>query len=167
MNRRSILGICATTALGFALPGSAIAQQKSLKDQLTGTWINVANTITARDGSKRPAFGPHPKGILILAASEYYAQFITNSDLPKFKLNDRLKGTPEENEAVVHGTIAHYGTWSVDEASKTLTRRIEANMFPNQTATKQSITLTGDELKLVNTNASTGGIIENVYKRAK
>jgi hypothetical protein len=35
MNRRNILSLFAITALGLAmLPGNALAQQKSLKDQL-------------------------------------------------------------------------------------------------------------------------------------
>ena len=38
MNRRNILSLSATAVLGLALlPGSAIAQQKSLKEQLVGT----------------------------------------------------------------------------------------------------------------------------------
>jgi hypothetical protein len=39
MNRRSILGLSMMTALGLALlPGNAVSQQKSLKEQLVGTW---------------------------------------------------------------------------------------------------------------------------------
>ena len=40
MNRRNVLSLSVATALGLALlPGSAVAQQKSLKEQLVGTWI--------------------------------------------------------------------------------------------------------------------------------
>jgi len=43
MNRRCILSISAMTALGLALlPGSAVAQQKSLKETLVGTWTLVS-----------------------------------------------------------------------------------------------------------------------------
>jgi hypothetical protein len=43
MNRRSILSISAMTVLALAvLPGSAVAQQKTLKDQLVGTWTLVS-----------------------------------------------------------------------------------------------------------------------------
>jgi hypothetical protein len=39
MNRRTILSLSTITALGLALsPASAIAQQKSLKNQIIGLW---------------------------------------------------------------------------------------------------------------------------------
>jgi hypothetical protein len=39
MNRRKVISLSALTAFGFALlTGSAVSQQKSLKDQLVGTW---------------------------------------------------------------------------------------------------------------------------------
>jgi hypothetical protein len=65
MNHRHILSLSVATALGLALlPGSALAQQKSLKEQLAGTWTIVSNDNVAPDGTKRQLFGPNPKGIL-------------------------------------------------------------------------------------------------------
>jgi hypothetical protein len=56
MNRRSILNLSAITALGLVVPlNSAIAQQKSLKDQLVGTWAFVSSTGKFADGS--PVWG--------------------------------------------------------------------------------------------------------------
>ena len=43
MNRRNIFGLSAIAALGLALlPGSAVSQQKSLKEQIVGTWTFVS-----------------------------------------------------------------------------------------------------------------------------
>ena len=65
MNRRNTLSLCATIALGLALlPGSAVSQQKPLKEQLVGTWTIVSNDNVAPDGTKRQIFGANPKGIL-------------------------------------------------------------------------------------------------------
>jgi hypothetical protein len=45
MNRRNVLSLSAIAALGLAmLPGNVVAQTKSLKDQLVGTWIFVSST---------------------------------------------------------------------------------------------------------------------------
>ena len=170
MNRRSIISISAMTAFGLALlPGSAVGQQKSLKEQLTGEWTLVSNDNTLADGTKRQLYGSDPKGTLILAANGQYATITLRSDRPKFKSNNRLQGTPEENQAAVHGANASFGTWSVDEASKSLILRFEGNMFPNLEGTdsKRSATLTGDELKVSNPAPGTGGKSEIVYKRAK
>jgi len=160
----------AVTALGLAvLPDIAVGQQKSLKEQLAGTWRIVSNDNVAPDGTKRQLFGPSPKGILVLAANGQYSQIIVRPDTPKFKVNNRLQGTPEENKAAVHGTTATFGTWSVDEANKMLIVRNEGGMFPNQlgTETKRSVTLAGDELKVSNPAPGSGGKSDSVWKRVK
>ncbi len=162
------IGLSVATALGLALlPGSALAQQKSLKEQLAGTWTIISNDNVAPDGTKRQLFGPNPKGILVLAANGQYAQIIVLPARPNFKVNNRLDGTPEENKAAVHGTTAAFGTWSFDEASKTLIVRNEGGMFPNQVGTesKRSITLTGDQLRVSNPAPGSGGRSESVWKR--
>ena len=63
---------------------------------------------------------------------------------------------------------ANFGTWSVSEADKTLTRKYEIALIPNNDSleTKVSISLAGDELKLVGTSP-TGVKTESVYRRAK
>jgi hypothetical protein len=170
MNRRSIFSLSAITALGLAmLPTGAISQQKTLKEQLVGTWIAVSADSTAPDGKKEQLFGPNPKGILVLDASGQYAQIIVNPDTPKFKANNRLKGTPEENAAAVHGTTATFGTWTVDEASKTINVRYVGSILPNQVGTesKRTFSLAGDELKMINPATGAGMRADNVFKRAK
>ena len=59
------LGImCAVAAFAVALlPGSAVSQQKSLKDQIVGSWTLVSWEQTRADGSKNQRFGASPKGI--------------------------------------------------------------------------------------------------------
>ena len=58
MNRH-LLGVCAIAALGLAvLPGAAVAQQKSMKDQMVGTWTLLLNDYVKADGTHVPAFGP-------------------------------------------------------------------------------------------------------------
>src|SRR5690349_194983 len=69
MNRRNVISLSAATALGLAfLSGSAIAQQKSLKDQLVGTWTVAAWEQTNKDGSKLHRFGANPKGVNVFNA---------------------------------------------------------------------------------------------------
>lgn len=157
--------------LGFTLPdGNALAQQKSLKEQLVGTWTIVTSDNVAPNGAKRQTFGSKPKGVLILDASGQYAQILMRPDRPKFQVNNRLEGTAAENTAAVQGTTASFGTWSVDEASKSLIRRIEGSLFPNQEGSEVKtsiVSLTADELKISNPSPGAGGRTENVLKRAK
>ena len=63
MNRCTILNLCAVTTLSLALlPNSAASQQRSLKEQLVGSWTIVSNDNVAPDGTKRQIFGPKQGG---------------------------------------------------------------------------------------------------------
>jgi len=95
-DRRNTLSLAAVAVLGLTLlPGTALAQQKPLKDQLAGTWTIVSNDNVAPDGTKRQLFGPNPKGLLILAANGQFAQIMVRADRSNFKANNRLEGTAE------------------------------------------------------------------------
>jgi hypothetical protein len=85
------------TVLALALAGSqASAQQKSLRDQIIGTWNFVVAEVVAPDGKKSFPFGETPTGILIFTADGQFAQVHVASDVPKIASNNRLTGTPEE-----------------------------------------------------------------------
>ena len=168
MNRRNILGIAAITTLAFTLlSSSAISQQKSMKEQLVGTWTFVSSTTKLPDGS--PAWGTNPKGLLIFTENGYFSSQIVRSDLPKFASKNRAQGTAEENRAVVQGSITTFGTYTVDETKKTYTLKFEGSSFPNRVGTEQTrpFTIAGDELKVTNPSTTVGGSSEIVYKRAK
>jgi Lipocalin-like domain len=172
MNRRSIFTLSAIALLGLAfVPGNAVAQQKSLKGQLVGIWTAVSAESTGPNGAKQQFYGAPAKGILILDAGGIYAQVLARPGRPKFKSINRfsLEATPEELKVAVTGTVATFGTWSVNEADKMLSRRPEASLLPNDEGVEQkySVTLAGDELKTVTVNSLTGLRTEVVYRRAK
>jgi len=155
-------------ALGVALlPSNVVGQQKSIKEQLVGTWTFVSSTTKLPDGS--PAWGTNSKGLLIFTENGYFSSQIVRSDLPKFASNNRAQGTPEENKAIVQGSIATFGTYTVDEAKKGYTLKYEGSTFPKRVGTEETrpFTIAGDELKVTNPATSVGGTSELVYKRAK
>jgi hypothetical protein len=172
VNRRSIIRISAITALGlvFSLTG-AVAQTKSIKDQLVGTWTLVSWEQTNKDGSKQQDFGPNPKGVTSFDANGRFFVMFARPDLPKISSNDRIKPTPQEAQAISVGSIAYFGTYTVDEPSKTLLLKMESSTYPNQLGTeaKRVITsLTADELKYTNTTPIGGSsAISTAFKRAK
>jgi hypothetical protein len=168
MNRRAVFSQFGILLMGLALlPNNAIAQQKSLKDQLVGTWTFVGSTGKTSDGS--PIWGANPKGVLIFTDNGHYSSHIMRSDVPKFASKNRLQGTPEENKAAVLGGIASFGTYTVNEANKSFTVRFEGSSYPNNTGIEQTrpFTITGEELKVINPASSAGGQTELTYKRAK
>ena len=171
MNLRRISNLVVITALGLAvLPTGAASQQKTLKEQLIGTWTFVSSIDTNKEGVKSDRWGPNPIGLFILEANGRYSFMVSRSDIPKFAVSSPTKGTAEENKAVVTGMIANIGTWSVDEPTKTLTANVEAASFPNSigTSTKRTISsLTADELRYTTPLISIGGSAESVWRRAK
>ena len=163
----------AAALLALALPAGAAAAQpaNSLKDQIVGSWNFVVAEVTAPDGKKSFPFGETPKGILIFTADGRFAQIHVASDVPKIASNNRLTGTQEEYAAIMRRSLSVFGTYTVDEANKTVTYNIVSSSFPNWEGEKQTRTidkLTADEF--VNTNSGVAGgrgSASNFYKRVK
>jgi len=172
MYRRNIVGISALV-MGLAmLPGGASAQQKSMKDLLVGSWTLLLADDIKDDGSHIAGFGPNPDGSLIFTADGHYSLQIFRYGRPAFASKDRLKGTAEENKAAVQGMVSHFGTYTVDEANKTVTFRLAASSFPNwdATAQKRAVTAITDEVLTYNAPApSTSGYVraEVAWKKTK
>jgi hypothetical protein len=83
MKRLGILGLSAMLAAGLASsPGSAVAQQKSLKEQLVGTWILVSCDYKVADGTTFPPC-VNPAGTLSFDASGRYVGVIAARGRPK------------------------------------------------------------------------------------
>jgi Lipocalin-like domain len=150
MNRRRRC-IVTATLLGLAsLPSSALSQQKSLKDQLVGTWAFISQEQTLPNGSKFLPFGANARGVNVYDGNGHFYFMNARQDLPKIAANNRLEPTPDEAKAIALGTIAFFGTYTVDEPKKILTVKIEASTFPNLAGTEQNwsiISIAADELK--------------------
>ena len=162
----------AVAALMLAVGGSAaVAQEKSLKDRLVGTWHFVVAEVTAPDGKKSFPFGPTPRGILIFTAGGDFAQIHIASEVPKIASGNRLAATPEEYAGIMRGTIAQFGTYTVDEDKKTVTYKIVTSTFPNWEGISQTRlieTLTDAEFRNTNPDVGAGrGSATNLYRRAR
>jgi hypothetical protein len=167
MYRRDTFRLSAIAALACTLlPNAAIGQQPSLKEQLVGAWAYVSSTAKLPDGG--PLWGADPKGIMIFTAGNRYSWQIFRADRPKFASKNRMQGTPEENAAILQGSLAYFGTYSVDEAEKTITTIVEGSTFPNSEGEvlKRIVTrITADTLIYENPATTRGERIEAVWKR--
>jgi hypothetical protein len=171
MNRLILPFVTASALIfGVFLPREeAVAQ--TAKD-LMGTWTLVSITLE-QEGKKTDFYGPNPRGQVTYDADGHFSLIITRSDLPKFASNNRVAGTPEENKAIVQGSIAYFGTYSVSEADKIISSHIENCTFPNWNGIdrKTSFNISGDELSTTVVSGpltSIGtGTAHTVWKRAK
>jgi hypothetical protein len=78
--------------------------------------------------------------------------------------------TPDEIKAAWDGALAHFGTWSVSEADKTVLLRVDGSFYPNQEGNEDKRvvnSLTADELHFLNAASSAGGQTEAMFRLAK
>jgi hypothetical protein len=158
------MATAALLGLGIFLPGAVVAQTAK---EYVGTWTLISSDTVRPDGSRVPTFGGKAAGMLIFGSDGRFIYLFSAAELPKFASNNRTTGTPQENTAVVKGSIATYGTYSV--ADKTFSFKIDHSTFPNWMGAAQTrtITVTGDEMKWTNLAGSGGGVVELVLKRVK
>ena len=165
----NIIRILAVLAVALAT-GQAGAQQKTLREQIVGTWNFVVAEVVAPDGKKSFPFGETPKGILIFTADGHFAQIHVASDVPKIASNNRLTGTPEEYATIMRRSLSVFGDYSINEEKKTVTYKIVSATHPNWQGEVQERSidkLTADEFVNTNHNVAGGrGSASNYYKRA-
>jgi hypothetical protein len=151
----------------------ATAQQEAgyLKKQIVGTWVLESAVATNADGSKFMPFGPTPSGMAVFDGNGRFVMLNMSATMPKFASNNRSTGTPEENKAIVTGSLGLFGTYAVNEVEKAVAWRIEACTFPNWVGQEQKRPinlLTADELRYTNPAPTVGGpSMLFVWKRVK
>jgi hypothetical protein len=150
----SKLGLVTSTAITVLalLPSQASAQEKTLKQQIQGPWSLASCNSTNARGEKAAYCANNPKGILILAGNGNFA--VTT-----------IAGGRKDAEAP--GVASVFGTWSVNEADKTITAHFVGSTNPANEGTdyKANISLNGEEMRL------TGDLrvahIDSTYRRFK
>jgi hypothetical protein len=184
MQRVSMLTLTVATLLllGNVLSaGDAVVQQKSLKDQLVGTW-----TVSSWEkvGPSFERFGVNPKGDNVFDADgQFFIMFVrprllkiasNNPSIPTLEEAKALvaviaytPGTPDEAKVLEGGVIAYYGTYTISEADKTIMLHVEASSFPNQVGAEQIRTITAlSANELTYQNTVSGGQNYVTIKRA-
>jgi lipocalin-like protein len=148
------------------LSGTANAQ--SLKEQIVGTWIAVSQYVD-QDGKKLEPFGAYPKGIVVYDPNGHFVLVLQRATLPKFASNNRLAGTPDENRAIVQGSIAYFGKYSVDEKERKINLHYDGSTYPNWDGEDQVrlVEISGDELRIISpVSAVGGGTVHLLLRRA-
>jgi Lipocalin-like domain len=141
---------CIILAVALAGVLTVPAKAQSLRDQLVGAW----SLVSCNDPDFLPCAGNN--GILIYDASGHYTWMMAARGRPKAPAVPGEAGanrgayTSEQYRAMASGLFAQFGTWSVNEANKTVTLHVDAALFPNIEGTDY-LTLThnvsGDELR--------------------
>ena len=141
---RLLTGLVVST-LGLAvLPGIAIAQQKSLKDAIVGSWLITSIFDQYENGKKSNPWGAGLKGTLVFDGAGRSTQIIIGEAQPAMKTPDVRKP-----DAL---TVAYYGSYTVNEGAKTVAVKIDAAAYSGRTGTQVSwtvVAISGDTMSLV------------------
>ena len=156
MSRISLVTSSAIAAL-VLLPNQTTAQEKTLKQQIQGPWSLVSCNNTNAKGEKTAYCANNPRGILILAGNGNYA-------------STTIAGGRKDTEAP--GVAANFGTWSVNEADKTVTLHFVGAFNPVNEGKdlKLNISLNGEELKTTGDGLPGPGNsahLDSTYRRFK
>jgi len=143
-----------------------LSAQNNLNKQLVGTWTAVSQYVD-QNGKKIEAFGPNPKGMVIFDANGRFMVVLQRTALPKFASNNRMAGTPEENKAIVQGSLGYFGRYSVDEKERKLKLHYDGSTYPNWDGENhtRTIALSGDNLELISPVTTTGGGTIHLFLR--
>lgn len=130
----------AVTAWAVAAPSA----QATLRSQLIGQW-RLVGTETHRDGHPpEPTLGAEPVGAITYTADGHMQAQLTLGVRPRVRAAD---ATADEIRGLARYT-AYFGTFTVDEAARTVTHRRQGTFAPGERDFVRSIALSGNRLTL-------------------
>ena len=169
MARLIFIRFIASMLMAAAFIGSATAaEMKGIKAQLVGSWTLVATENTLPNGTRFNPF-ENGSGMAVFDRTGHFSWILLRSDIPKIASGNRTTLTPEELKAVALGTLAYFGTYSLDEKTSTLTLHVQSSSFANYTGQDQTriVSVKGDEFTTMNAAGASGGSAIVRWKRIK
>jgi len=120
--------LTAAAAMLIALCLPAAGTHAQAAPSIVGSWSLVSLTVQ-RSGNQLNLLGPRPQGQLIFGSDGRYVLMGIRADLPKLAEGSRLAGSTEENKIIAEGAVAHFGTYTVDEAGSAIVFHIQKSTF--------------------------------------
>ena len=162
--------------LFFLLCGCVAMAQNSETNKtggnsIAGTYTLILVDNILADGSRVHLYGDNPHGLLVFDDKGNYTLQIMSDSRPKFAAGDKSKGTDDENRVAVKGCNTHFGTYTIDGTTHTITFNILHASFPNWEGTQQKrpFTLIGGVFKYTVPTPTTGSAVtgEVVWKKVE
>ncbi len=175
MHRRFVLALSLAAVVAVSVPPErhATAQApasraEAIADAIVGVWMLVSVT-SEREGTRSQPFGPNPKGIMVFTRDGHFSLFQSTAELPRLAANDRARATPDEATTIIRDSIAYFGTYTVDEAARSLSVTIEASTYANLLGPPQRriiTVLSPTDLEFSNPRTPSGMTLHTVWRRA-
>jgi len=157
---RAFLPIAFLASLAVSSP----AAPPKLADQILGRWRLVS--IASRDDPSQPweqRYGASPLGYIQYGTDGFMSVQIAKMPRPRFASGKDRSPTAEEGRDAYLGYVAYFGTYTVEEGSRTVIHHVQGSLGPAFVGTDQRrpANLEGDRLTL-----SDGKTFRVVWERA-
>jgi len=112
------------------IPSPMVAQSQS-GPSLLGTWKLVSYEARDSDGRAQSPLGQNVSGLLVYDGRGNMSAHVMRNDLAPFAALDPARATDLELRAAFDGYGSYFGTYTVDEASQTVTHHVRGAWYPN------------------------------------
>jgi len=137
--RFTAIALCAATLLASAA-SPTFAQDKSFKESVIGAWF-VSDVADVREnGKSNDSWKGQTTGQITLGRTGRFSQILVGPAVASMKGED-----PRKPDRLV---VAHYGSYTVDEAAKKINYKIEGSAYSPRVKTDGSWTVEGTGNKL-------------------
>ena len=157
MRKAAIFAVAIVTSLTFTPPMSAaFAQQKTLKEEVVGTWKAVSWESLRHNGEVLNIWmGLHPTGLLIYQPNGYMSVQFMAEPRPTFAQNPATSPPPyDEFRNAFFGYYAYWGTYTINDAGNGVVHNVQGSERPGEVGLKYPRLVSIDGTKLIVTTPS-------------
>jgi hypothetical protein len=137
--RITTIALCAAALLASAA-SPALSQDKSFKESIIGAWIVTGVADVGENGQARDSWKGQTTGQITLGRTGRFSQILVGPAVASMKSDE-----PRKPDRLV---VAHYGTYTVDEAAKKINFKIEGSAYSPRVKTDGSWMVEGKGDKL-------------------
>jgi len=135
------LSISAFAETTQATPSSTVVSQaNSTRQSLVGAWrLKRIERLGANGPIVEPFYQSDSDGLIVYDASGWMSVQILGRHRPSIETPAQRTGSPTEQTnqpikaALLDSYYAYFGTWQVDEATRTVTHQISGALYPDET----------------------------------
>lgn len=149
---REVAVVVVTIVAALALSmNAALAQQKSLKDRVVGTWKLISIDSVRPSGQTLNFWmGLHPTGLLIYQSNGYMAAQIMHDPRAMFATSPPTSmPTYDELKRAFFGYYAYWGTYTINEADSSVVHSVQGSLLPGEVGLNYKRFLSIEGTKLV------------------
>jgi hypothetical protein len=158
MDRRDVIGL-----IGLGVTATCAGAASTVRDRFAGVWKLISYENKPNDGEVFQVYGPNPVGRITYDKAGRMSALLMRPGR-KAIANPR-SATVEELREIQSGFVAYFGTYDVDEASRTVIHHVQAALNPSWPGTDLRRTYEFSENRLTLRAMQPNGVLTLVWER--